>query len=106
MSTDEKWIAFSDRKPQHMCPTPEFIWLYDFRVTAPQGVRLLWEMRVGNPPDSWQWWQPAIVPAPPERELTQTQLDEEALDAWRGRHGMHYDSESWHAALAWERAKR
>lgn len=42
-------------------------------------------------------------PTPPLHELTQPQLDEEALDAWRGRHGMHYDSELWHAALAWER---
>jgi hypothetical protein len=48
-------------------------------------------------------WQPATIPAPPKKELTQREKDEEAFIHWEsGSHRVDDDPRyAWHAALAY-----
>lgn len=108
------WIKFSERSPRDSEFTPEWIWLWaDNKPSGilgynPPGCRMLWEMRAGLPADKgWTHWMPAVVPEPPKRPLTQTEVDAETFADWRNTnedeaHG-RTQYEAWKAALAWER---
>lgn len=63
------------------------------------------------PDNAWTHWKPAVVPAPPAKDLTQREKDEEAFFAWNRqtpvclRDGGKIEGgargDGWHAALAY-----
>lgn len=103
----DQWIKFSERSPRDSEFPPEWVWLFAFPKEAPQGVRLLWETRMGNPHGSWEFWKPADVPEPPKREPTQEDADADAwgdlLKAYTNIRAPLDGKFCWFKALAYER---
>lgn len=111
MSTPDTdgWIAFSEREPttEQMC---RGVWLADVGGVWIGGV-------CRNPANiqrqrEWQhythWREVEPDPAPPKREPTQLERDNEAMCAWYDRkhyEGSIFQTETWHAAIAYERAE-
>ena len=91
---DNNWIKISDHAPVF----PAWLWHPDHKFP------LMFQCDIGIDCSAYTHWQPATIPAPPPKELTQAERDEEALLSWyRSRDLRPSSGESWHAALKWER---
>ena len=103
MTSTQGWIKMSARKPSRSD--------LPFWVNTPAGV-WLWEAdtedfdiaQLGHPGATATHWQPATLPEPPKKELTQRERDELSFTKWcpvmdkplkEGR------NLAWHAALAY-----
>ncbi len=101
---NDGWIKMSERRPTEK----------DLPIWASNGRREVWFVRdgkidwhfggVGQGWDKDCYWKPATVPAPPAKEKTQRETDEEAFK----KHAEHAcpgwtksGLEIWHAALAY-----
>lgn len=106
MST-QGWIKMSERKPTE-ADAPA--WMSNGPLIE------LWQKRdfrkyfIDPKQCGWLHWQPATLPEPPAKELTQRELDEEALREWNRREYRgsqveelvtHCESRAWHAAIAY-----
>lgn len=106
MST-QGWIKMSERKPTE-ADAPA--WMSNGPLIE------LWQKRdfrkyfIDPKQCEWLHWQPATLPEPPAKELTQRELDEEALREWNRREYRgsqveelvtHCESRAWHAAIAY-----
>jgi hypothetical protein len=94
------WIRMSERKPTE-ADLP--VWVY--QPNAADGVTV-W-LRTMNIEDmvacehAFPMWQPARIPAPPPREMTQRELDRRAYEDW----SLNGKGDAWSAAIACERAE-
>ncbi len=87
---NDGWIKMSERMPQEE-HFPVW-WCHDGNVALAREA-LDWIPSV--------YWQCANIPAPPAKEKTQREMDEEAFRSWLWR-AMPFDAvDAWHAALAY-----
>lgn len=97
MSTNDRWIKMSERKPTEKD--------YPFWTTSKKGVGLwTYEEDIEElDPDWCTHWQPATLPEPPAKELTQRERDEEGFQSWYDATPDHMTAlgHVWHAALAY-----
>jgi len=93
----KNWIKFSDCKPTQA----DFpYWVAGGSCVAPHLVTFA-NCHAGDRTH----WQRAIVPAPPPRELTEWEKEEEAFNEWEYYSGLNVTPKlAWHAAIAYKRA--
>ena len=98
MTSTQGWIKMSERKPTEAdCP----MWVSHSENT---GFWNIADFRNHHLAHGWTHWQPATLPEPPKKELTQRERDELSFTKWcpvmdkplkEGR------NLAWHAALAY-----
>lgn len=101
MNTPDGWIKTSDRLPSESD--------FPFWSVSKHGAVGLWddEDEIKHFEAGFiTHWQPAVLPAPPAKELTQREKDKEALKQWSlnalgAEFELSSESEAWHAALAY-----
>lgn len=98
MSTSDGWIKMTERKPE---ADGKAIWLYFGGGSDACELIRIYHGYSGEATH----WKPAALPAPPKKELTQREKDEEVYQQWLKDAGVPYwkddASDAWHAALAY-----
>jgi len=91
---NNEWIKFSDAQPTKDEP----VWyLKDGEVLfLPRPINVIGSR-------AYTHWQPAVVPDPPNDDRKVG--DQVALNDFIKNNGFATESEYWHAALKWERAR-
>ena len=106
MST-QGWIKMSEHPPTEV-DAP--VWMSNGPLIELWQKRDFREYFIDPKQCEWLHWQPATLPEPPAKELTQRELDEEALREWNRREYRgsqveelvtHCESRAWHAAIAY-----
>ncbi len=92
---NDGWIKISEREPE----TP--YWYFGPELAGAKLIQSL--LSVPYPHDSRGYWKPATVPAPPVKEKTQREMDEEGYSSWRQDNDPNRCTylQLWHAALAY-----
>jgi len=97
---NDSWIKIEDKKPTRTdlpfwAVTPAGVWLWEVDTDERDIFELSRDRNIVT------HWKPATVPAPPAKEKTQREMDEEAFRSWLHR-AMPFDAvDAWHAALAY-----
>ena len=96
---DDGWIAFALQRPEPSQP----YWYCCAGSSKTYYCSGAEETRGGM----FTHWQPANIPAPPRREPTQAEVDDEMIRLYLcdPRHDPLGMSDGMHAALAWERGQ-
>lgn len=101
-TNNDGWIKMSERKPTNANGS---IWLYS--IYAEPGYAVVHTVDCSafqeNP---WTHWKPAVLPAPPAKELTQREKDDKEGRLYAlGMPGSSVAIDVWHAALAYRDAQ-
>ena len=92
---NNNWTKISDRQPQYPA------WLF---YPGTESATLVREPLPHELPVGYSHWQPANIPAPPPREMTQVEKDAAEYVRWHNMQGKSpWPCDAWHAALKWER---
>ncbi len=86
-TNNDGWIKMSERKPDKFP-----VWYF----RSEDGLIILMDYETSY--NTFTHWQPATLPAPPKKELTQREKDEEAFVYTAGN---NTPLGAWHAALAY-----
>jgi len=100
MTTQNDWIKMSDQQPgDDQFP----VWSTDDTGEVEFSRSAAFMTAIGA-----TYWKPATLPAPPERERTQREQDDEQFLGFiqsNMRQPFPVCRDAWHAALAWERSQ-